>query len=231
MSGATQLPLEFDLRPAYGGEDFLVSDENREAVLWIDRWPDWPTPVLCVHGPAGCGKTHLAEVFRAKTGARALSHADLAGDPPRDPAAAAGAWIVEDADAYLAGSDPEPLLHLYNQVAEGGGRLLLTGARPPADWPADLADLRSRLGALTVAAIGAPGDALIAALLVKLFGDRQLRVGADVVDYAVRRMERSFAAARDLVGRLDQAALAERRAITIPLVRRVLERTGNDEDP
>lgn len=223
MSGAKQLPLDFDLRPAYGDADFLVAECNREAVAWIDKWPHWPSPALAVHGPAGCGKSHLAEVFREKSGATVLGHAALAGDEARDPAAAGGAWIVEDADVYLSGQPPEPLFHLFNQVKEGGGSLLLTGAAAPARWEVSLADLRSRLNAAAAVAIGAPDDTLIAAVLVKLFADRQLRVGAEVVDYALKRMERSFAAARDLVGAVDAAALAERREITVPLVRKVME--------
>lgn len=223
MSGPRQLPLDFDHWPAYGGADFLIAESNRDAVAWINRWPDWPGPVLAVHGPAGCGKTHLAEVFRRKASARVLGHAELAADEARDPAATGGAWIVEDADAYLEQGAPAPLFHLLNQVREGGGTLLLSGRAAPARWPTDLPDLRSRLNAAAAVAIGTPNDGLLAAVLVKMFADRQLRVGTDVVDYALRRMERSFAAASDLVAAVDAAALAERREITVPLVRRIME--------
>jgi len=223
MGNPRQLPLVFDLRPAYSGEDFLVADCNRDAVGWIDRWPDWPSPALVVHGPAGCGKSHLAEVFRRKSAARSLDHQVLAADEPRDPASADGAWIVEDCDAYLSNDAPAPLFHLFNQVREGGGTILLTGRTAAARWPETLADLRSRLNAATSAAIGPPDDQLIAAVVVKLFADRQLRVGVEVVDYALRRMERSFDAARKLVSAVDAAALAERREITVPLVRQVIK--------
>jgi len=219
----TQLSLNFDHRPAYGGEDFLVADSNRDAVMWIDRWPEWPSPALVVYGPPGCGKTHLAEVFRRHADATRLDHAALARNTARDPASAGGAWIVEDADDYLAAEAPEALFHLYNQVREGGGSLFLTGKMPPAQWPVALPDLASRLNAAAAVAIGPPGDELIAALLVKLFADRQLKVGAEVIDYLLKRMERSFAAARTLVSALDEAALAERRDITVPLTRKVME--------
>jgi chromosomal replication initiation ATPase DnaA len=85
-----------------------------------------------------------------------------------------------------------------------------------------LPDLASRLAAMPAVAIAPPDDALLAAVLVKLFADRQLAIGADVVDYLVGRMERSFAAASAMVERLDRAALAERRAVTVPLVRKML---------
>ena len=98
-----------------------------------------------------------------------------------------------------------------------------TSARKtPSLWCVDLADLRSRINAAPAVAIGSPDDELLEAVLVKHFNDRQLRVGTDVVDYAVKRMERSFGAVRDLVERLDHHSLTTRREITVPLVRQVI---------
>jgi chromosomal replication initiation ATPase DnaA len=117
----------------------------------------------------------------------------------------------------------ERLLHLHNSLAERGGQLLLTGRAAPSRWPCRLADLSSRLAAAAAARLEAPDDALMEALLVKLCADRQLLIGAEVVRYLLARMERSFAAARALVAALDRASLAEGRAVTVPLARRVLE--------
>ena len=114
------------------------------------------------------------------------------------------------------------MLHLYNRIAERGGSMLLTAEAPPSRWPIRLADLASRLRAAPVAAIGLPDDALLGGLLVKMFADRQLAVTPDVVSFLLPRMERSFAAARALVQRLDAAALAEHRTVTVRLARAVL---------
>ncbi|HEX5690782.1 MAG TPA: hypothetical protein VFX76_12300, partial [Roseiflexaceae bacterium] len=86
-------------------------------------------------------------------------------------------------------------------------------------WPVALADLRSRLGAVPAIGIAPPDDMLIRALLVKLFADKQLRVGEEVVRYIADRIERSFEAARAVVDRIDQAALRGQRGITVPFVR------------
>ena len=226
MSGHRQLPLDFEHRPSLTGDNFLVVDSNRDAVGSLDRWPDWPTPALVIYGPAGCGKTHLAHAFLARSGGRRLSILDLSADEPRDLIEDVPACVMEDAERFLEAGLEGALLHLYNALKEAGGHMLLTSRQPPARWQIRLADLRSRLNAATAVAIGAPDDALMEAVVVKLFADRQLKVGPDVVAFMVLRMERSFEAARELVARIDAAALRARRKITIRLVREVLEGAG-----
>ena len=217
----TQFALEFPQRVALGADNFLVAAPNREAVLWLDRWPDWPSPALAIHGPPGCGKSHLAQVWRARSGAAMVSPEDLARHPPAGLLGERASAVIEDADRVAF--DERALLHLYNVAGEQGGHLLLTGRTPPARWEIALRDLRSRLAAASAVAVAAPDDALLGALLVKLFADRQLAVGEEVMAYALARMERSFDAARRLVAALDAAALAGRRNITVPLAREVLK--------
>lgn len=220
-----QLPLDLGHRPALGREDFLVADCNAAAVAWIDRWPDWPGGGLALHGPAGCGKTHLAEVWRRESGAIRLDAASLAAREPPQLLGEARAVAIDDLyDNPGLLPDERRFLHLYNLMRERGGHLLLVGRAPPARWPVALPDLKSRLGALPAVEIGAPDDTLLTAVLVKLLTDRQLVVGAEVVDYLARRMERSFEAARRIVAALDREALAARRRIALPLAREVLRR-------
>lgn len=223
-----QLVLDLEYRPALGREDFLVAPANELAVAWIDRWPDWPGFALAIVGPPGSGKSHLLQVWRAMSGAVEIDPARLEVGAIAELLGPAEGVALDGLDAVLEG-DPgraperaEALLHLYNLLAERGGHLLLTGRRPPARWPVALADLRSRLATVQTVELGAPDDALIEALLVKLFADRQLAVGPEVVRFLLARMERSFAAARRLVAALDRAALESRRGITVPLARQVL---------
>ncbi len=220
---ASQFPLPFDHRPSLQGEDFLVAACNAEAVAWIDRWPDWPATALVLVGARAAGKSHLASVFQARTQGRAVTGSELASQPPAELAGDGGPLILDDADAILGTPEAErALFHLLNHLAPGRGRLLMTATVPPARWGVALRDLSSRLNALPVAGIGAPDDALMGALLVKLFADRQLQVNADVIPFMVTRMERSFAAARALVSEINSRALAERRAVTLALVRDVM---------
>jgi len=199
-----------------------VTASNEAAVAFIDRWPDWPAPALVIHGPSGCGKTHLAEVFRARTGALFVAPTSLSDDR-------VGEIVRKDVCVVLDGAGPgqpeRPLLHLYNALREAEGYLLVTATVPPARWGLALPDLRSRLNAAPTVSVGPPDDALMAALFIKLFADRQLSVGDDVLAYIIPRVERSFAAAGAVVAALDEAAMTGQRRITVPLARAIVNRS------
>jgi chromosomal replication initiation ATPase DnaA len=220
----SQFALALPHRTALGRADFLVGDGNRAALGWIERWPEWPEGGLVVHGPAGCGKTHLAHLWRDHTGGVIVAGAELVIEQAlRLHGESGGRIAIDGAEA----ADEAALLHLYNLCRERRGGLLVTARRSPAFWSIALGDLASRLRALPSVAIEAPDDAVLGGVLVKHFADRQLRVTPEVIAHLVPRMERSFAAAATLAERLDRAALAEGRAVTIPLVRRVLAERGD----
>ncbi|TVQ35142.1 MAG: hypothetical protein EA356_08465 [Geminicoccaceae bacterium] len=203
-------------------EDFLVAPCNRVAHALLARWPEGQDPVLVLTGPPGSGKTHLARIWAERRSALWLEAAGLA-EPPAAWAEAAS-WVVDDGERC---SDETFLFHLVNLARAEGRGLVLTSAFPVAVWRPRLPDLRSRLLAAPTVAIDPIDDALLAAVLVKQLADRQLRVGPQVVHYLVARMERSFVAARRLVGLLDALALERRRPITTALARDALQRLGH----
>ena len=214
-----QLPLDLQYRPALEREVFLVGPGNETAISWIDRWPDWPSAALVLQGPRGSGKTHLASVWRARSGGWLAAGPSLTNDGVPRLLENGVNGVIEAADTAAE----EPLLHLFNVVAERGGHLLLTAQQAPAHWNTVLPDLRSRLKAQPVATLAMPDDALFRAVLTKLFVDRRLSVGRDVVDFLTLRLERSFEAAGSIVARLDRAAFAQKRRITVPFARLVLQ--------
>lgn len=219
-----QLAFNLEHRPALGEEDFLVADCNAEAIAWIDRYPDWPAPALVLSGETGSGKTHLTRVFIAKSAAVELTHEFLKNDAtPLFPDS--NAVMIDDCDT-LAGNPvaEEALFHLYNQAREADCALLLTARTPASRWKIALPDLASRLRAAPSVEISSPDDALLTAVLVKLFADRQIVIEQPVLDYVVPRIERSFAAVQAFVAKADMMALEDKRRITVPLARDVLNR-------
>ena len=222
---ARQLVLDLEYRPALGAEDFLVGPGNREAVAWIDAWPDWPGRGLALYGDPGSGKTHLAHVWRGMTGARLvhLEAVDASGLPEiaRRPGLA-----VEVGETV---PDARVLLHLLNLLRAEGAGVLLLARHAPARWNVALPDLASRLSAIPAVRLGPPDDALLQAVLVKLFADRQIQPDPDVIGFLAARLERSFAAIAETVIRLDRAALSEKRRLSLPLARRVLEEEARED--
>jgi len=212
----TQLALDLRYRTAVGREDFLVSPSNAEAVAWVDRWPDWPSPTVLLVGPPGCGKTHLGQVWR-----QAANAVEYEGNETIF-AMDSGPRVFVDNTEY--GNRDQEILHLFNNVVSAGGYLLFAVTTPPVRWNNRLPDLTSRLSAAPNIRIHAPDEKLVAAVMVKMFADQKLSVNTEVLDYMLKRMERSFEAARNLVALLNNASLENRRGITIPLARQVLEK-------
>lgn len=216
--------LSFDLpqRPALGREDFFVSPANAAAVAMIEGWQGWPSRKLLLVGPEGAGKTHLAHVWAALAQARIVAAQSLASADIE--ALAQGAVAVEDAQQIAGDRAAETaLFHLHNLTLADGHALLVTARMPPQRWGLGLPDLASRMQGSLMADMRAPDDALLSAVLIKLFADRQLRPSPDTILYIARRIERSFEAAHTIVERLDAKALADRRAITRALAARLLD--------
>jgi chromosomal replication initiation ATPase DnaA len=224
-----QLPLGLGFRERFGREDFLAGPPNAAALALIERWPDWPARTVGLVGPEGAGKSHLAAIWAAAAGARAI--AAHAITPASVPAAlATGALVVEDLRAGAC--EEAALFHLLNLAREEEAFLLVTARTPPTGWATRLRELASRLRALPVVTLASPDDALLRAVLVKLFADRQLAVDEELIGYLASRIERSFAAARDIVDALDREALHQRRDVNRALAAELLRdgrTTSGDE--
>ena len=211
--------LAFDLPSiqAMTRADFLVAPSNALALQTIERWQDWPGRKLLLVGPEAAGKTHLVHVWAALADAVILQGEALA---TTDIALLSGRAVAVD-NADRIGEAETDLFHLHNLVTASGA-LLLTARTPPRDWGLHLPDLFSRMQATPIAHLDAPDDALLSAVLVKLFADRQVAVPPNLIPYLLSRMPRSIAAARALVADLDARALAAGRPITRALAGEVL---------
>jgi chromosomal replication initiation ATPase DnaA len=212
-----QLRLNLEHAPTFRREDFIASASNAEAADAVDAWPNWLGGALTLVGPEGSGKTHLAAAWAEAHGGRFLetdagqriSLSELGGQPV----------AVDDADQV----DDETMFHLINLAAAEGFGLLLTSRVWPRAWSCSLPDLRSRLNALRVVPLQEPDDVVLRGVLDRFFRQRLIVPPDDLLDYLVKRIERSVPKARDVVALIDEAASAEARGVTVALARKVLD--------
>ncbi len=217
-----QLIFDLPIKTAFGREDFFVTAANATAVQIVENWPNWPMGKLVLVGPSGAGKSHLAHIWTEMSDgividARSLMDVDL-------QEISQAALCVEGLH-QIAGNEAleAHAFHLHNLAQETGAPLLMTGIGVPAVWNIKLPDLASRIQGTSIAELRAPDDALLNAVMVKQFSDRQIAIDPKVVTFVLPRMERSFTGVAALVALLDRAALKAGKPITVKMARQVLD--------
>ena len=206
-----RLPLQSDLPD--GASGFVVSDSNRAAFDALQDWPNLIGGTMAICGPEGSGKSRLGQIWAERVGAAAVHGAEAA---LVDPLEIEGRPVLLD-DAMQA--DDETLFHLINLAQAPGGALLLIDRPAPSAWEVKLPDLRSRLDAVISVPVEAPDDPVLAAMLEARFAERGIRPAKDVIPYLLRRIDRSAAAAADIVEKLD----ALHKPVTRALAREAIE--------
>ena len=222
-SSFRQSAFSFFSRPLVGREDFLTADCNAEAVALIDSVPNDNFSAALIIGGKGCGKTHLCHLFAdsvfRKTGEKAAFLPE--------PCLTDARFAVWEATFPF---DEEALFHLLNDIRSKKGFLLMTADRHLSAWNVALPDLRTRLLSVPSVEIAQPDEAVLTAVLLKLFADRQLTVAPDVIAYILKHAERSFAAAGELVERADALSLETKKAVSVQLIRKVLNEVSENKD-
>ena len=199
----SQIALPFDWPAPESVDDFIVTSANRDAVAQLERPGGWPVRAALLTGPRKSGRSLLGRIFVAQTGGSFIDDAETASE----------------ADIF----------HRWNLAQQERRPLLIIALYPPPQWRVRLPDLASRLSATPHLQIAEPDDMLIGLLLEKLFGQRGLLLSADVAAYVTARVERSYVGVMRFVDALDNAALSQRRGISIKLAKQVLEQIGMGE--
>lgn len=220
-----QLALDLGHTPSHAEADFIVGDGNELAYAHILAYPNWPGPLTLLVGPAKSGKSHLARIWAARSGAGFAEPEEI-----ETLSAAGGTAVLVLEDVDRAGYDEDALFHLVNQSMRDRRPLLLTAREGVANWPYRTDDLKSRARLAATFTVEASDDIQLSQMFVKLFGDRQVAVDPKVIAYLVARMERSPEEAVILAGMLDEMALARGSAITRAVAAEALARRGAAHD-
>ncbi len=219
MSPISQIPLEFPVRTALGVEDFMIAPCNEEAVAWLDRWPMWEMPALCLYGPAGSGKTHLLNMWADVSGATIIQGGELTSEIVPELLGNGRGLAIDNAEEC----DETSLFHLYNLAKETDLKLLIASKEPPSYWGIELKDLMSRLKACPSVGLQYPDEDMLAGLMMKQFMDRNLPLSPEILTFVLPRLERSFEAVQKFVKLMDLRSLAERRKLTVPFASKILD--------
>ena len=229
-----QLPLEFSLHNYMGRDDFMVSDCNRQAFTLLDSWPDWVSGGLFIYGPEGCGKSHLAHLFADKV--RQFSQGKINVEivaaeqvNMRNVKRLAEENQVIVVENVCSRHNDEALFHLFNMFNEVGRYMLWTAENAANRLHFSLPDLQTRLNMLPSVAIDEPDDMMLQMLTVKLFNDRQIIIGQEVLNYILNNARRSFAYIRDLVQEIDEISLALQCAVNYNVVKKAMESLAEKE--
>jgi chromosomal replication initiation ATPase DnaA len=211
--------FEFLPQKSFLQDDFIVSSSNIDAFRTVTSWPRlWENRCLIITGGKASGKTFLTRIWKEISSAKLIdinsAEKLFQGTKPEN-------IILEDIELLLPQSE-EKIFHLYNNVINKRGSLLMTSSRPLLSLDMKTPDMRSRLSSVTVTNIMQPDNELLKGLIFKQFSDMQVIIQPSVIDFLIPRIERSFQAVTDMVNLLNKRSLETKRTITIPFVKEIL---------
>jgi len=231
QSNIKNIQLLFDLKKKkiYEKDDFLVSDSNKEAYKFINRWPNWSSRKIIIFGDSGTGKTHLSRIWQKKTSAIILNLNKFKKIRFDNFFLKKNIFIIENISNFfdkIKKKDKDDLeknlLHFYNLIEEKKGYLILTALNSPKFWKINLPDLKSRILSSIIVKINKPNDELLSSVLVKLFLDKQILIDKKIIKFIVYRSERSFTNLQNIVNKIDKQSLITKKKINISFVKKLI---------
>ena len=218
MSNLNQLLLNFNQKQNFNYNDFYVSESNFYAFKLIDTWPKWEKKILNIYGETGCGKSHLSQIFISKHKAKLFKENQLNND------LLLKLKLYENLilDEFENRIDEKLLYSLFNLVEQDNKFLIINSKKPIIDKNFLLNDLKSRVNNCLLAEIKVPDDELIFALILKNFSDKQISIDKKIIDYIVKRIDRSYRKISEFIYKLDELTLKKKKPINLKTINNLL---------
>ena len=222
-----QLTFSLSYKEALEKEDFFLSRCNLNAATVLGNWDNWTFGMMVLVGPKYSGKTHLCSVWAKETNALRINVKEV--NDKLDHCLRMDFVCIEDIDTIIELEEKrkkdieEALFHLINHFVQRGKKALFSAKKMPHHWQLSLKDLESRMLSFNKVSIKEPDDKLILALLLKLFNDRQVKVGHEELKHIALRIDRSFSGMNEFVQLLDKKSLTLQRKINYSLINETIK--------
>ena len=219
MNDQNQLLINFNLKKDYDEQDFYVSASNKYAFNIINGWPKWLKRIVNLYGEQYSGKSYLSKIFETKTTCLNIESINFTNEILLK-FKTKQALIVENFNFNI----PEKLLYsLINIVEQENKYLLITSLKPINKFDFKLKDLNSRINNCLFVEIGAPDDELIYALIVKNFSDRQINIDKKIIEYIIKRINRSYKDIFLFIYKVDKLSLQKGKPINLSIIKKILK--------
>ena len=215
-----QLTFKFPFKVNYFEEDFYVSTNNFEAYKLIETWPKWPSKFINIFGPPGCGKTHLANIFKKKFNSFFVKAMDL-NNNSLSLIKLKECFII---DEYQNNVEEKLFYTILNQCYLSNQYIIINSSKPIQLFEIKLNDLKSRFGSFVNVGIDLPTDELIKVIISKNFSDKQVKLDNKLLEYILKNVDRSYEGILYLIDKLDSLSLSTGKSININLIKKALNK-------
>tara|TARA_B100002051_G_scaffold62813_1_gene59005 strand:+ start:248 stop:910 length:663 start_codon:yes stop_codon:yes gene_type:complete len=219
MRELDQLLLNFNFSKNYKKDDFFLSKSNFFAFNLIDTWPKWEKNIINICGEKYSGKTHLSQIFLNKNKGKILESNKFIFNEAENLRIYQNI-ILEDFNNDI---DEESIFSLINFVDQNNKYLVINSLKPINEMNFNLKDLKSRAKNSLVAKIENPDDQLIKVLLAKNFSDRQIKIDNKLIEFAAKRITRSYGKIFEFIYKIDEMSLKMKKSIDLKTIKKVLK--------
>ncbi len=215
----SQLVFKFPFKTKYYEQDYYVSSNNFSAYRLIESWPNWPDKWVNIHGPKGCGKTHLSNILKKKFNFVEMLDARKVDNKTILKFEKLDCLIIDNYDQNI---DEKLFYSILNHSKQTDSYVVVNSFLPIKAMKFKLKDLKSRAGGFINLGIELPTDDLLRVIISKSFSDKQIDVSPKVSEYIIKNIERSYEKVFKFIKEIDDLSLSSGKSININLIKKVL---------